>query len=215
MNHRRITRIILILLLVLFASGAIYFVYSHRVASDKQFPVSQVDTQISSTSVETNEVPEPSLYEKNVTNQPAYLIAAYAKNEKNYVVVDYVEWLHGDVSIQAQVEDGECFSLDVCMDYPNGYKRNQNPKIRTLEVSPAVSITVNGSIAFTVDTLEQKNSGDPYGLDTKIEFETLVEALSKMGSYQQVKPSFKEPKTFITLDVAQNKVTKIVEPYQE
>jgi hypothetical protein len=151
----------------------------------------------------SNETPTT---EKDVTNQPAYLIAVYSKNEKNYIDVDYVEWLHGNTSIQAQIEDGECTNTSECYDFPNGYKRNQNPLIRTFEVSSLTPINVSGNIASTFNALGQNLS---------ISFKQLENNVSKMKSYLPYNAPFKEPKTFITIDVNKNIVTKIVEPYQE
>lgn len=158
---------------------------------------------------------ETPVVEKDVTKQPAYLIAAYTKNGKNYIDVDYIEWLHGENSIKAQVEDAECTSASECYDYPNGYKRNQNPKVRTFEVSSLVFIKVNGEIAAKINDIEQTHLGDPYGRNLEITFEKLTDIVSKMESYLPYNSPFKEPKAFIAIDVKDNIVTNIVEPYQE
>jgi len=158
---------------------------------------------ITSFDSETTETP---VVDKNVTSQPAYLITAYSKNGKNYIDVDYIESLHGEASIKAQVEDGKCASTKDCYDYPNGYKRNQNPKIRTFEVSRSASINVSGNIAFELNALGQNLS---------ISFEKLESVVSKLKSYLPYNPPFKEPRAFIIIDVKDNIVTKIVEPYQE
>jgi len=199
MNQKR-TIVTLFVLLVIVIAGAIgYFVWAQ-----KSEPIVQ---QLTPT--------ETPIVEKNVTSQPAYLITVYSKNGKNYIDVDYVEWLHGEASIKAQVEDGKCANSSDCYDYPNGYKRNQNPKIRTFEVSSSVSIEVNGEIASKLNEIDQTHLGDPYGRNLLISFKKLEDAVLKMKSYLSYNPPFKEPKAFITIDVKDNVVTKIIEPYQE
>ncbi|MBU1730663.1 hypothetical protein KJ557_03935, partial [Patescibacteria group bacterium] len=141
----------------------------------------------------------------NCSPQPAYLIVAYSKNGKNYIDVDYVEWLHSEASIKAQVEDGKCASISECYDYPNGYKRNQNPLVRTFEVSPSINIVVNGEISAEINKLENTQLPNPYGRNLSITFNKLKDAVSAMGTL----------KAFITIDVKGNVVTKISEPYQE
>lgn len=149
------------------------------------------------------------------TSQPAYLIAAYSKNGKNYIDVDYVEWLHGNASIQAQVEDGKCASASECYDFPNGYKQNLNPLVRTFEVSPSASIVVNGEISAEINKLDNTQLSNPYGRNLSITFNKLKEAVSAMGTLGSYTSPFKAPKAFITIDVKSNVVTKISEPYQE
>lgn len=151
----------------------------------------------------------------DVTDQPAYLIAAYTKNGKNYIDVDYVELLGGPEAITAKVEDGECLNAQDCYNYPNGYKRNRNPLVRTFEVSPTATIIVNGATAATINELDKTNLGDPYGLDLSISFSKLSTAITAMRSYTTVKPSFKTPKTFVMITVKNTVVTNIMEPYQE
>ena len=73
-----------------------------------------------------------------------YIKAVYEKDGKRYLDIDYVQYLTGDEAIRAIREDGKC-PPDIYPDpsycIPNGYYiRNQNPKIRTFEVSKNVKI---------------------------------------------------------------------------
>lgn len=153
--------------------------------------------------------------EKDITNQPVYLIAAYSKNGKNFIDVDYVEWLHGEASIKAQIEDGQCPSASECYDYPNGYKRNRNPQIRTFETSSKAIIEVNGEIAAKLNEINQTNLGDPYGRKLLISFSEFEKAVSKTKLYLDYSSPFKEPRVFITIKIEDNLVTNITEPFQE
>ncbi len=214
MNQKGFANIILIVIIVAIVAVGGYFAFVKKSEPiTPQSPSPTINTPpVQTPSPTPTPIPTPQpqtetpAVEKNVTSQPAYLIAAYSKNEKNYIDVDYVEWLHGEASIKAQVEDGGRVSTSECYDYPNGYKRNQNPKIRTFEVSPSAPINANGSIAFELNALGQNLS---------ISFEKLESVVSKLKSYLPYNPPFKEPKTFITIDVKDNIVIKIIEPYQE
>lgn len=212
MNQKGFANVILIIVIVVLVGTVGYFVFVK-----KSEPVAQKPTPTQITNPTKTPVPTPTLpeTEKDVTNQPAYLIATYSKNGKNYIDVDYVEWLHGDVSIKAQVEDGKCVSVSECYDYPNGYKRNQNPLVRTFEVSPSVNIVVNGEISAEINKLENTQLPNPYGRNLSITFNKLKDAVSTMGTFMNYAPSFKAPKAFVTIDVKGNVITKISEPYQE
>ncbi len=67
-------------------------------------PLTQTVSPISTPTLTQQPQTETPVVEKNVTGQPAYLIDAYLKNEKNYIDIDYVEWLRGEASIEAQVQ---------------------------------------------------------------------------------------------------------------
>ncbi len=135
----------------------------------------------------------------NVLNQPAYLINAYTKNNKNYIDVDYIQILSGMASLQAQVADGSCPNVNDCYDFPNGYKQNTNPLIRTFEVSPNVVIM---------------SSWDPYPNTNQITFQQFKN--SQSWDLIQTNPPFQPAKgPYIRIDVQNNLVVKITRPYQE
>lgn len=153
--------------------------------------------------------PETLPSEKAVTKQPAYLIDAYSRDGKQYIDVDFVDWLHGEAAIKAQIEDGMCSDPHECYAYPNGYLRNVNSGIRMFEVSPSASIVVSGRIASVLThfapTQNMSISFETFqGVVERLQTETL-----RQGS------SFKDPKDFIVIDVQDYRVTNITEPYQE
>lgn len=78
----------------------------------------------------------PSASEKAV----GYLKKIYTKNGKNYIDIDYVQWLTGDTAEKAMREDGMCPKSGECIVYNDYYIRNQNPLIRTFEVAPEAEI---------------------------------------------------------------------------
>ncbi len=73
-------------------------------------------------------------------------------------------------------------------------------------MSSSASIEVSGNIAGVLNALGQNLS---------ISFQKLEDVVSQLKPYLPNNPPFKEPKTFITIDVKENIVTKIIEPYQE
>jgi hypothetical protein len=155
---------------------------------------------LSSLRMDTLKSSDESSLEKDVTNQPAYLKSAYIKNGKNYIDVDYIQMFStSEERLKAMVEDGECQNIKDCYDYPNGYKRNSNPLIRSFEVDPDASINVYGEYNFYI------NNGDLNNSNSLITFSQLKNFLNKQENYDH----------YIVLDVKNSRVVKIVEPYQE
>ena len=222
-NQKGFANIILIVIVVILVGVAGYFTFvknSEPIAQQSPSAVTNTPparatsptptpTTTSSSSIPQSSTETP-IVEKNVSNQPAYLMTAYSKNGKDYIDVDYVEWLGGEASIKAKVEDGECISVSVCEAYPNGYKRNRNPKIRTFEVSPSAHIEVNGMIAFIRNRKNKTNSMDPL-----ISFKELEKAILEPFYYPDTPEASHFTKTFVVINVKNNIVTKIVEPFQE
>ncbi len=136
----------------------------------------------------------------DAVNQPAYLKSVYVKNGKNYIDVDYIQmFATSEERIKAMIEDKECVNVKDCYDFPNGYKRNANPLIRTFEVSPSVLINVYGEYN------QYLNNGDLDSSKSLITFSQLKDFSNKQVDYEQ----------YIILDVKNDKVVKIIEPYQE
>lgn len=166
---------------------------------------------------------ETPVTEKDVTDQPANLLAAYSKGGKNYIDVDYIEWLHAEAALTAMVQDGYCTSVNECEVYPNGYHRNRNPRVRTFEVSPAVSIELQGvNIAYWLFYFKIISESERERLvesratgESKISFKQLGEVVPKITGSPSSRPPFQQEKTFITIDIKDGLVTKIFEPYQE
>jgi len=69
-----------------------------------------------------------------------YLKKIYTKGGKNYIDIDYIQWLSGDVAEKAMREDGQCPKKGECIVLNDYYIRNQNPLIRTFEVAPEAEI---------------------------------------------------------------------------
>lgn len=170
---------------------------------------------------------------ENVSDQPAYLIRAYSKNNANCIDVDYID-MSGSVVIQDMMEKGECSTEEECNEdlqfYVNGYKVNKNPLVRTFEVKGGAQITINGSLFGTkvTNALESQSDGSSYytggdwysdysgnqsnHISTFTEFKNLTSSFN--GSFVQYNPPFQKPLTYIRVDIRNNVVTKIDEPYQ-
>lgn len=218
----KIAAIVAVVVLVGLGIWGAYSMGARSNTPEVETPIVQQQEQTSQNTTSSQSVATPmqanaeqSIVENDVASQAAFLIGAYSKDGKNYLDVDYIENLHGEAAITAKVEDGVCASASGCPDYPNGYKRNQNPRVRTFEVASTVSIEVNGSIAGMVNEIDQTNLGDPYGRKLSISFKKLEEAVARMKAYDTYSAPFKEPKAFIMIDVKNNSVSKIVEPYQQ
>ncbi len=144
-------------------------------------------------------------FEESITNdvvdQPAYLKSVYTKDGKNYITLDYIQMFKtSEERVKAMIEDGECSNTKDCYDFPNGYKRNTNPLIRTFEVDPNIVINVYGEYN------QDLNNGDLNSAKSSITFSQLKTFDNKRGEdYEQ----------YVRIDVKNNKVTKIIEPYQE
>jgi len=170
---------ILVIIIILLSAGIFY--YKNKISNQNQTPTPN--------NLPINTTSQQQLNTSNVTNQPAYLVKAYSQNNKNYIDVDYIEVLSGAASLQAQVADGQCPNINDCYDFPNGYKRNQNPLVRTFEV---------------VNNAPIKSSWNPY---PKTNFITFTEFKNSTQA-----PS---TKAYIRINVLNGVVTEIDRPYQE
>ncbi|MFA6194094.1 MAG: hypothetical protein WC726_04495 [Parcubacteria group bacterium] len=74
--------------------------------------------------------------------QIGFVKKVYAKSGKNYINIDYIQWLTGDTAEKALREDGQCPKSGECIVYDDYYIRNQNPLIRTFELSPDAKIVM-------------------------------------------------------------------------
>ncbi|NHN32319.1 hypothetical protein [Paenibacillus agricola] len=69
---------------------------------------------------------------KNMDTRSAYIQDIYVKNEKTYMVVDYIEWYEGKEADQVFAKRESEFGLDGA---PSGYYIiNDNTKLRTFEI---------------------------------------------------------------------------------
>ncbi len=109
--------------------------------NELQNQIAQLQAQQETPKREEEPINKPDEIEKAM----GYIKTVYEKDEKRYLDIDYVQWLSGDEAIKAMREDGKC-PADIYPDssycIPNGYYvRNQNPKIRTFEISKNAEIT--------------------------------------------------------------------------
>lgn len=74
--------------------------------------------------------------------QIGFVKKVYVKSGKNYLNIDYIQWLTGDAAEKALREDGQCPKSGECIVYDDYYIRNQNPLIRTYELSPDAKIVM-------------------------------------------------------------------------
>lgn len=74
--------------------------------------------------------------------QIGYVKKVYSKNGKNYLSIDYIQWLTGTEAQKAMREDGACPKTGECIVFDDYYIRNVNPLIRTFEIAPEAEITM-------------------------------------------------------------------------
>jgi hypothetical protein len=74
--------------------------------------------------------------------QIGYIKKVYAKSGKNYLDVDYIQWLTGSAAEKAMREDNQCPKAGECIVLNDYYIRNQNPLVRTFEISPDVKVVM-------------------------------------------------------------------------
>jgi uncharacterized protein YneF (UPF0154 family) len=83
---------------------------------------------------------EAGIFPVSSERQMGYVKKVYAKSGKNYLNIDYIQWLTGDAAERAMREDRECPKTGECIVLNDYYIRNVNPLIRTFEISPDVQI---------------------------------------------------------------------------
>ena len=148
--------------------------------------------------------------ELDVTSQPAYLVGMYMSEGKYYAELDYVEWLHGEEQLQAMIEDGQCLGSGAdCYVYPNGYKRNKNPLIHSVPLASNVAIELAGYIA----SFSGGYGASSFTVMTLTEFAQVIQ--SEISTSNRQTHEFKNPITFVKVDIKDGSITRIVEPYQE
>lgn len=99
-----------------------------------------------------------SLYPPAVTEKAmGYIKKVYTQGGKNYLNIDYIQWLTGTEAQKAMREDGECPKTGECIVYDDYYIRNVNPLIRTYELTPDVEIVlVTYNLEQTGEIQDQK-----------------------------------------------------------
>ncbi|MFA6999721.1 MAG: hypothetical protein WC241_01245 [Candidatus Paceibacterota bacterium] len=142
---------------------------------------------------------EESTLTKDVTNQPVYLKSVYVKNGKNYIDVDYIQWVACAYS-----------ETNGCM---NGYDIiNDNPLIRTFLISD--------NVVIKMQTFSHQTSGPDkgnYNWNESVslqKFKGIIDGSIMSPDYQGSLPytsHFKQLPYSIT--VKNNIVTEITERY--
>lgn len=74
--------------------------------------------------------------------QIGYIKKVFSKAGKNYLAIDYIQWLNGAEAEKAMREDGKCPKNGECIVLDDYYIRNVNPLVRTFEISPDAEITM-------------------------------------------------------------------------
>jgi len=74
--------------------------------------------------------------------QIGYIKKVYTKGGKNYLNIDYIQWLTGTEAQKAMREDGQCPKTGECIVMDDYYIRNVNPLIRTFEIAADAEITM-------------------------------------------------------------------------
>ncbi len=84
--------------------------------------------------------PSPKTTKPKVTRQCGYIKRVYKSGGKNYLDIDYIQFLTGEEADEAAREDGE---IGPGEHVPNDYYiRNENPRIRKLEIDRGVKVFV-------------------------------------------------------------------------
>ena len=97
--------------------------------------------QLQSQQVEVTETTDSKpVVKTKIEKALGYITAVYDKNGKRYLDIDYIQWLTGDDAKKAMVEDGLCENEADCVVTNDYHIKNQNPKIRTFEISPQAKI---------------------------------------------------------------------------
>lgn len=110
---------------------------------EKNEAIEQVKPKAASTQAITEE--DENKYKTSTKSEKAtgYIKALYGKKGKNYIDIDYIQYFDGKDAINAIRQDKMSSGYDYSEEMPNGfYIRNNNPKIRTFQLSKYVRIKI-------------------------------------------------------------------------
>lgn len=141
----------------------------------------------------------------NVKAQPAYLVTAYTRHEKDYIGVDYVMEFTGKEAVEAMIEDGLCTDAATCEVDPDGYIRNNNPHYRSYEISTTTPLSIEARGVIRDKAVEMGKDA------SALTFEDLKEVLPTLPKYNTAEPPFKEAKSLVYLDILGEGIIKIRE----
>lgn len=166
----------------------------------------QGDVSTATVLEEPKEYSENPVDQINVKNQPAYLIDAYTRHEKNYIGFDYVIVFKGDEAVKAKIEDGLCTNASDCGVTEGGvYIRNNNPHYRTYEVSTTTPLSIEASTAL-VTAFAGKGIQS-----TGASFNDLKEVVPTMPIIASSSFPYKDAKSLVYIDVKDGAVIKVSE----
>ena len=124
------------------------------------------------------------LLDPNVITAMGYINNIYERDEKNYLDIDYIQWLNSE----------ECKSKNI--EAPSGFCiLNEETKIRAFEISQAVEIQMQ-TLSHTVD--------GNYNWNEEISFERFKNIFTSSQNLKNVP---------YNIELKNNSITKIVEQY--
>lgn len=217
--------LVLLIIIGLIAAGFLYWGYKkvNQVASDNKHKIEEWQNAANKNKEEPLNISEPaqapaeespqSISEDPQTNpdnsqgaegmqpfsgekQIGYIKKVYSKGEKNYLDIDYIQWLSGSAAEKAMREDGECPKTGECIVYNDYYIRNVNPLIRTFEIAPDAEITMQ---TYTMETTGQIQPEKISFLQFSQIFSSSTDLSLKNAPY--------------IVEISSNKITKINEQY--
>lgn len=154
--------------------------------------VSAVVTPSATPSPSPSLSPSPSPSVGVTEKKIGFVQKAWTASGKNYITIDYVDFLTGQAAIDKAVADGKA-EIDEHGNYsvPNDYYiSNENPMLRTFELSPSCAIrVVNQSHApdlKSVTFTQFKTMGPTFGAE-----EMLMHIDVKDGVVQSLKEEFR------------------------
>jgi len=150
--------LVVMIIIVILAAGGVYYWQQleinsvndekdEAVQNTKEELQKQVDAlkkQVAQSQSQQAEVTETTKSEPAVRTKIekalGYITKVYDKDGKRYLDIDYIQWLAGEEAKQAMVEDGLCENEANCIVTNDYHIKNQNPKIRTFEISTEAKI---------------------------------------------------------------------------
>lgn len=197
-NKQRIVIVILSIIILMLLGTSYYFYQKSEQSGIEYISVDNEDELTNNETTSTSSIPNKS--ESSEVTKETSVTAYITSIEGNKITLDYVDYLSGKEAEKAAIEDGRCNPEQIdsyC--FPNGtvYFRNNNPKLRTFEVSPTVQIKTATAFNRT---------------PTGIAIISLAELKNILATQIQNETNMYVPYT-VTLS-SNNQVTKIIEIFR-
>lgn len=149
MSTNKITAIIVIVILAILGSGFIVWQAVKINKLEKKVQKISQESEKSDDSAETTQSQaddaeeEPATSKTKTIKQFCFINSVISKNNTTYLSADYAQWFVGQTAIKAARADGAIGANDTPdNDY---YIRNNNPKLRELEIDSSVAISISKS----------------------------------------------------------------------